>query len=269
MKIKKKIVIMLMLMCSAFTIASPKIAVVDFDSQQHGGNFIGAQLAEYVIDELVNTNLFEVVERDKMQTIMREQGFSASGLVDTTDAVQMGRLFGARYLLTGKVISLNKTNKDFNGYGVNSSSTIFTISVSIRIFDAERGSIVFSGRDKSTHSITSAGGLSISSNNVYEPLAENSAIALVEKIKNSGKFKENSNDSVQKVKLINVFIDSKPAGADVEIDGVFYGNAGAEISIPSGQHEITISLAGYNPWQKKVMVNEKTKIIATLSEIKQ
>src|SRR5690606_33849117 len=72
--------------------ALPRIAVVDFDTNQYSSQIAGDQLADYVIDELVNTGLFDVVEREKMASITRELGFGASGLVDPSSAAQMGRL---------------------------------------------------------------------------------------------------------------------------------------------------------------------------------
>ena len=218
------IIYILSMLLPSISIAAPKIAVVDFDSQQYGGKILGTQLAEYVIDELVNTNLFEVLERDKMHLIMAEQGFSASGMVDTSNVIQVGKLLGARYLLTGKVISLNSSSKKFNGYGINTVTNVYELSVSIRIFDAQMGHIVFSDRSKTQATLNATDGLSLSSQNVYEPLAEKSAIKIVGKIKSSSKF--SSPNSVTKALYISIFIDSIPIRADVEVDGIFYGNTG-------------------------------------------
>lgn len=79
----------------------PRIAVVDFDTHQYSAELAGVQLADYVMDELVNTGLFDVVERDKLNSVMQELSFGASGIADPSSAAQMGNLLGARMVLTG------------------------------------------------------------------------------------------------------------------------------------------------------------------------
>ena len=66
--------------------------------------------------------------------------------------------------------------------------------------------------------------------------------------------------------LLPVKITSEPDHADVEVDGVFYGNAGSDIKLPSGLHLITVSLPGYEKWSKKVLVRDGLSINATLTK---
>lgn len=66
--------------------------------------------------------------------------------------------------------------------------------------------------------------------------------------------------------MVDVDIQSDPANADVEVDGVFYGNAGGPLSLPQGLHNVRISLAGYSVWEKKVVISSGSRIIATLAE---
>jgi hypothetical protein len=64
--------------------------------------------------------------------------------------------------------------------------------------------------------------------------------------------------------LIPIKITSAPDHADVEVDGVFYGNAGSEVKLPSGLHLVRITLPGYEEWSKKVLVQDGLSISATL-----
>jgi hypothetical protein len=68
-------------------------------------------------------------------------------------------------------------------------------------------------------------------------------------------------------KMILVPINSEPVGADVEISGIFYGNTPCELPLEEGKVlEITISLGGYDPWTKKILVNPALKINAKLNK---
>lgn len=250
--------------------ALPKIAVVDFDTQQYSAQLAGAQLADYVTDELVNTGLFEVVEREKLGSVMREIGFGQSGMVDPGSASQMGKLLGARYVLTGRVISLGAEEKTFSGYGINTKNSVLSLSVSIRIVDTETGSVQFSTRTNSQRTINQAGGLSVRSNNAYDGLAQDAAVKLVGEIGQSNRFSSMANGSDQprgSVSTVEVSVGSQPPGADVEVDGVFYGNAGGTLKLPAGLRLVKISLAGRLPWQKKVMIQPGVEIKAVLAPL--
>lgn len=264
---KKLLLAVLVFLMPAVSWALPRIAVVDFDTNKYSSQIAGDQLADYVIDELVNTGLFEVVEREKMSSITRELGFGASGLVDPSSAAQMGRLAGARLLMTGRVISLGQEEKTFSGYGVQSRSTVLSLSVSVRIVDTESGSIAFSTRTTTHRTITETGGMNVRTNTAYGALAEQAANELVGEITRSGRFEQRTahQDASAAINLVGVEVSSTPLSADVEVDGIFYGNAGGTLQLPQGLRTVRISLAGYQPWEKKVMINPGTVINATLA----
>lgn len=64
---------------------------------------------------------------------------------------------------------------------------------------------------------------------------------------------------------MEVTVNNNPPGADIEVDGIFYGNASGPVTLPQGLRLVRISLAGYQPWEKKVMVNPGINITATLA----
>ena len=101
MRIFKKVIIFLLcVLCVSLTIAQENskitVAVVDFTDQT------GKRLRniESASTEILSTLLhksgnFNVVEREKLKSIITEQGFTMSGLVDSTkSAVQVGKLLG-------------------------------------------------------------------------------------------------------------------------------------------------------------------------------
>ncbi|MBL0162695.1 MAG: PEGA domain-containing protein [Xanthomonadales bacterium] len=256
---------LLMIVCGSVS-ASPRIAVVDFDTNQYSGQLAGSQLADFVVDELVNTSLFEVVEREKLSAAMREVGFGQSGMVDPGSASQFGKMLGARYVLTGRVISLGSEEKSFSGYGVNTRNTILSLNVSIRIFDTETGSVKLSTRTLATRTVNESGGLSVRSNTAYSGLAEEAAIQLVNEIVKSDKFGRDTESAPGTASaLVEVTVMSEPEGADVEVDGIFYGNSGASVRVPQGLHSVKVSLAGHEPWEKKVMLADGMSLKATLA----
>jgi len=49
---------------------------------------------------------------------------------------------------------------------------------------------------------------------------------------------------------LNIF--SEPFGAEIDLDGAFIGNTPFRVIVPSGQHLISLRLAGYGPWKKMI-----------------
>jgi len=109
----------------------PGIAVLDFDI----GATIGQDpddyqalrrgLASMTISELSANPAVRVVERAQLQQILQEQNLGREGRVDPNTVVQIGRLVGARYMVTGTIFDVRG---DFR--------------IDARLFDVETGEIL-------------------------------------------------------------------------------------------------------------------------------
>ena len=109
----------------------PGLGVLDFDI----GATIGQDADEYqalrrglasmTINELAANNQIRVVERAQLQQILQEQNLGREGRVDPSTVSQIGRLIGARYMVTG-------TLYDVRG----------DVRIDARLFDTETGQIL-------------------------------------------------------------------------------------------------------------------------------
>ncbi len=61
-------------------------------------------IAEMLITELAASPALQVVERDRLQTLLEEQDLGAAGRVDKETAVRLGKILGVRHLLMGGFI---------------------------------------------------------------------------------------------------------------------------------------------------------------------
>ncbi len=105
-------------------IAQTTIAIIDFDSRGISANEV-ATLTDRFRDELTKTNQYIVVERGKMEEVLKEQGFQQSGCTSDECVVEVGQLIGVQQMVGG---SIGKVG------------TVFTVSV--RIIDVESGKIL-------------------------------------------------------------------------------------------------------------------------------
>lgn len=130
----------------------PVIAVAEFKNETNAhwwNSSVGKDLAGLLSNELAATNEFRVVERQKMDAIIQEQNLMASGRAKLSNAAQMGKLFGAQYLVMGTVTSYEEQAKSsgsglsFGGISVGGKSAQAYVAVDIRVVDTTSGEIAF------------------------------------------------------------------------------------------------------------------------------
>lgn len=111
-----------------------KIAVMDFQVQ--GEKFetedIGKIVAEWLITALVQEGRFDVVERRLLEKILQEQKLSVSGVVDSDSIARLGKVLGAKIVVTGSVMKLRQL-----------------MEVNTRLINVENGSIIAAEKVKS------------------------------------------------------------------------------------------------------------------------
>jgi len=80
-----------------------RIALMDLEPGSGVNKALGRDTADLIRAEMINLNLFTVLERAQMNAILKEQGFQMSGCTDTECAVEMGRLLSANKMMIGKI----------------------------------------------------------------------------------------------------------------------------------------------------------------------
>jgi hypothetical protein len=51
-----------------------------------------------------------------------------------------------------------------------------------------------------------------------------------------------------------ITVSSTPPGADISLDGAFVGDTPSTLTVPAGEHAITVTKAGYTAWERKMRV---------------
>jgi curli biogenesis system outer membrane secretion channel CsgG len=84
------------------------VAILDFDTTAPGNPDLGKQISEALTAELTGDDGFVLVDRSSLARTLQENELNLTGLVNTEKATKIGKLVGARILITGKVFPLDK-----------------------------------------------------------------------------------------------------------------------------------------------------------------
>ena len=60
--------------------------------------------------------------------------------------------------------------------------------------------------------------------------------------------------------LSTVVVKSDPDAAEIIVDGKFLGNAPSTLQLPSGDHDVVVQHAGYQPWRRTITINSGSVI---------
>jgi TolB-like protein len=116
-----------------------RIAILYFDSGDGDTKYQGLSkgLADMLISDLSKFNMLQVVEREKLEEILKEQNLSNSKRFDEATAVKIGKLLGVQYIMVGSYFEMLgnfrvdariievETGKIFRSEGVTSSAEKF------------------------------------------------------------------------------------------------------------------------------------------------
>lgn len=204
----------------------PRVVVLDFPVANgayegwHGWGYGGGEThISSALQELMTTALMEkgigkirLMERKQLEAILAEQKLGASGLVDDTTAVQMGKLIGVKYMVVGKVTRFAYKKSGFGtGWGVGAlvdkvtgsgiaggvagdihvSKASFTGRLDVRLIDVQTGEILAVAKDEGTVKDTSVKVAGTGSdvqydqelvNKIFEPVVDRIAETMIKKI---------------------------------------------------------------------------------------
>ena len=131
----------------------PRMGVAEFNNTATGvywwGGGVGWELSGMLTNELANTKKFRMVERAKLEPVLREQNLAAGGRVTKGTGAKIGSLTGAKYLVMGTVSAFEKnvagTGGGFSisGISIGGKKKSAYIAVDLRVVDTTSGEIAF------------------------------------------------------------------------------------------------------------------------------
>ncbi|WP_018248071.1 CsgG/HfaB family protein [Orenia marismortui] len=149
----KKSYILLALILLVIVYSSPisakqnLVAVMPFNNGDLGWNGLDKEhilkgITQMITDKLVEVDGIKVVERTRLNKLIKEQKLGQSGLIDSVTAAELGRILGVDALILGTLTQMEIKEKASISFGpFKSSGVAAKVLLSGRLVDASSGEI--------------------------------------------------------------------------------------------------------------------------------
>lgn len=95
----------------AVSIYKEKLIIANFSNESTWQD-LDKGLSDDLLALFIKTKRFDIVERNKLDSVLKEQELQLTGLVNTADVVKVGQLIGARYTIFGAITSANGSHTE-------------------------------------------------------------------------------------------------------------------------------------------------------------
>jgi basic membrane protein A and related proteins len=100
----KRSFLIVLLVCAILPLtAAPKVAVLDITAEKGIDTAVVVPVTESIMEEIVTTRAYVVLDRAYIEQILKEKEFQLSGMVSDSQVAQAGQYLGADYVVAGKV----------------------------------------------------------------------------------------------------------------------------------------------------------------------
>lgn len=193
----KRVALLLLagLICSSLALGQSKlrVAVIDFENNSTWhwwGDRLGRAAADVFVTDMVETGQFSMIERDKVQALLAEQNFGASGRVTPQTAAKIGQMLGVDLMLTGSVSQFSISRTGGGVRGVSLGVTTGKVVLQARLINTSTGEIVLAAEEQNSKRLVGARVRSINfeqefdygmANEIMHPAVEKMVEQIVEK----------------------------------------------------------------------------------------
>jgi Curli production assembly/transport component CsgG/PEGA domain len=212
-----------------------------------------AQSARLYVEEVLVRQAnpqFRVVERRRIDQILLEKDFERV-LGDDTKAAAFAGAQGATALVLGSIKSLDRSTREFEGYGIKIKRDVARIEINVRVIDTSSLEVIVSKPFEASLAIDDTPNLHQSMPDVANRLLKQCASL----IQQDQAFLRDvmTRNPAETEGFVKLKVESSVEGSDVLVDGEFVGNAPAEIDARIGRPILVeVERAGYAKWSRRL-----------------
>lgn len=253
---------------------------------------------EDLIGDRVAGNGYSIISRDVVTEALSGQPNTLdNSLNDSSSALRLAQSLGADFILVPTITTYGTEKKTYNGDGIVTLNTIYSLRVSYKIAEAGEGEAIQGGTVVATKTIRETSDLATDDTDIINELLDDAADQLADTIVKAA---PSLPAYTAETAMVNVTVDcgmqdlaqlpvSLPdirvledgtilvqtnlipvevLNATVEVNGTVVGTTPGKFQVPRGLNKMRITREGFNPWERTVNFSEgqKFKIALQMSD---
>ncbi len=229
----------------------------------------GLIAADAATDAISKTGKFRLLSRSTpvLRMLDQERKYAGTNGVDAGSAFQVLEDMGATYVLYGSINNFRISQNKGYAYGVRRWQVVTSINLDLKLVNVKDNEIVSSRNTAKKIILNIPEGMTeVESIYDWEEALRSAVSAAVPEFLKDVKTGFAASSGQMAAETVEVSVGSTPAGADIEFNGHFVGNTPARVKLPAQPGTLTITLAGYQPWSKKLIPSEGMNINPTLGK---
>lgn len=223
-----------------------RVGIVDFvNKTSYGAGRLGSSASDILTTELFKTGAFIVVERARLEQMVKEQALGQTGAVNPDTAAQVGKILGLNAMVTGSVsqFGVSTSGSDFGVFKQKVQTAKCTVDV--RVVDASSGELLFADSGKGEFEKRASEVLGMGVRAGYDETLGQEALRSA-----ITKFMDN---------LVNQLKSVEWSGRIASVGNDIYINAGKDVGLQAGDILVVQSLGKeiYDPQTKVLLGREE------------
>lgn len=140
--------------------AKKRVAVFLFEDKSggrsywYGGQSVGEGVTDMITTELVKSGQYQVIERNQLDQLLKEQDLGRSGLVTPQSAAEVGKLLGVELAVMGAVTEFGNKKGDskmrIGGTRLGVGRNAAVVAIDLRLVNTSTGEIILADHVRKT-----------------------------------------------------------------------------------------------------------------------
>ncbi len=194
------------------------------------------------------------------------QAASVEDAIGGASALRIAQMIGADYMVVATVSSAGSEKRDFKGYGIENTSIIHSVRVSLKVLEGNQGGSLYADMVTAKKQFMVGPNLTIETTELVNGLLDEAAQMISSRV--AEKVSAIREMKVKSVPVVQVSISSDPPGVTIELDGAVLGSTPGSFNVPPGLHQLRLTQQWLNTWERTVNItpNQTLSIKMELSD---
>ena len=153
-----------------------RIGIVSFGNKTKNGEKLGSAAADILIKELSKTNRYIIVEREKLEKLIKEKRLRVDGINDLDSVTYLGKALDINAIIIGSITQFGIRTQESDYPETNNQTQIAEAAVEIYLIDTDADKVMYVDSGKGIAKASFKDILDLGANAGYDKTVEGGAL---------------------------------------------------------------------------------------------